>query len=261
MQQCPADLIALAQQLADVARPIALQYFRHDLGLEIKDDATPVTLADRAIEDAWRTIIMRERPQDGILGEEFGHHQIDAEYVWIFDPIDGTHAFTTGRTSFGCLIALYHVTHGFILGICDQPVSQERWVGALGHPTTYNGTPLPQRVTPKTDTPLRAAFTNPLRFKEPLQRCHDHLVKQKSVVVYGGNCLNFAAIAQGLLDVSGENKQGIHDVAAFVPMLAGVGAMITQANGKPIALDMDDSVLMTATPELHAQLLKIAHGE
>ncbi|HEY1096959.1 MAG TPA: inositol monophosphatase family protein, partial [Alphaproteobacteria bacterium] len=247
MRQCPADLISLAHELADAARPIARTYFRQNLGLEIKSDATPVTLADRTIEQEWRRIIMEKRPQDGILGEEFGVHQPDAEYQWIFDPIDGTKAFTLGRTSFGCLIALYHVQHGFILGLCDQPITDERWVGALGYPTTYNDNELPQRSLDVRGS-LRVGITNPLRFKPALQQCFDALLTQKHVIGYGGDCLNFAGIASGLIDLSFANHQSVYDVAAFVPMLRGVGAVITQSDGKPLSMDMEDGVLASATP-------------
>ena len=259
MTTCPAEFITLAHRLADAARPIALKYFRCDNGVEIKDDATPVTIADRDIEQLWRDMIMQAFPTHGIWGEEFGRHQPDADYQWILDPIDGTHTFALGRTLFGCLIALHHKTDGFILGLCDQPVTQERWFGATDYPTTYNNQPLPQRVL-NADTPLRASITNPMRLQPPLQNCHAELVKQKSIVIYGGNCLNFAAIADGSLDVSFENKQSIYDIAPFVPMYAGVGAVVTQADGHPIDFDMGDSILACATPQLHARLVKIAQS-
>lgn len=258
MQTCPADLVALANRLADLARPLALHYFRQDHALELKSDATPVTLADRSIEQMWRDLILRDHPDHGIIGEEFGTHQPDADYQWIFDPIDGTKAFTLGRPAFGCLIALYHRTHGFLLGLCDQPFTKERWVGVLNEPTTYNGHPLPLRQTPPADAPLRAAFTNPRRFAGALQTVHDHLVAQKSVIGYGGDCLNFAAIASGWIDVSAENQQSLYDVAPFVAILRGVGAVMTQSNGQPIAPGMGDGILAAATPDLHAQFLDIA---
>ncbi len=258
MTICPAEFLTLANQLADAARPIVACYFRRDNGVEMKADATPVTLADRAIETLWRDMVMAQYPNHGIWGEEFGRHLPDADYQWIFDPIDGTKAFTLGRPSFGCLIALHHRTQGFLLGICDQPVTSERWTGALGLPTTYNDSVLPQRTTPASDKPLRAGFTNPLRFTEVLQRVHDHLVTERAVIGYGGDCLNFAYIASGLIDISAENKQSIYDIACFVAILRGVGACITQADGRPIDLAMGDGVLMTATPNLQERFLKIA---
>jgi inositol-phosphate phosphatase/L-galactose 1-phosphate phosphatase/histidinol-phosphatase len=261
MQQCPPELIALGHELADAVHPIITQYFRRDNGIEIKDDATPVTLADRAIEQLWRDIIMEKRPDDGIWGEEFGRYKTDAEYQWIFDPIDGTKAFTLGRPSFGCLIGLYHVTQGFILGLCYQPITKDRWVGALGYPTTYNGDVLPQRQNPPAGAPLRAAFTNPMRFQDGLTRCHDALIEQRAVIAYGGDCLNFASIASGLVDISAENKQSIYDIACFVPILQGVGACISELDGTPIGLDMKQVMIAAATPELHQRFLRIAAGQ
>jgi inositol-phosphate phosphatase/L-galactose 1-phosphate phosphatase/histidinol-phosphatase len=257
---CPEALIALGHKLADAARPLAEHYFRQTHGLTLKSDTTPVTLADNEIEQAWRKIIMRERPDDGIWGEEFGRHQSDADYQWILDPIDGTKAFTLGRASFGCLIALHHKTHGFVLGICDQPICKERWVGAAGHATSYNGKPLPLRKMPPADAPLRVGITNPLRFNESLRQCHEALIQQKIVIAYGGDCMNFAGIASGLVDVSFESSQSVYDVAPFVPILKGVGAMITQHDGKPLSLEMGDSILAAATPELHRIFLALAQA-
>jgi inositol-phosphate phosphatase/L-galactose 1-phosphate phosphatase/histidinol-phosphatase len=257
---CPEEFLTLGHRLADAARPFAEHYFRQTHGLTLKSDTTPVTLADNEIEQAWRKIIMQEYPDHGIWGEEFGRHQPDAEYQWILDPIDGTKAFTLGRTSFGCLIALHHKTQGFILGICDQPITKERWVGACGIPTTYNGVALSARKMPPPDAPLRVGITNPVRFNQSLQQCHDALSRQKTVIAYGGDCMNFTGIASGLVDVSFENNQSIYDIAPFVPILKGVGAVITQHDGKPITLDMGDGILAAATPELHRIFLALAQA-
>ena len=123
-------------------------YFRKPITVDDKADLTPVTVADRAAEAAMRdTDRERTFPKHGILGEEFGRVREDAEFVWILDPIDGTKSFISGVPLFGTLIAL---TRGRrpILGVIDQPISRERWVGAAGRPTTLNGAAIRCRACP-----------------------------------------------------------------------------------------------------------------
>src|SRR5207302_6027854 len=106
-----------------------------------KPDLSPVTIADRNAEAAMRRLITARFPDHGIIGEEYGEEREDAEFVWVLDPIDGTKSFISGVPLFGTLIAL--ARHGRpILGIIDQPISRERWIGAAGRATTFNGKPV-----------------------------------------------------------------------------------------------------------------------
>ena len=127
--------IQIAQRLADAARAAILPHFRSGLGSERKADATPVTLADRAAEEAMRRILDAEVPQDSVHGEELGTRAGRSNRTWVLDPIDGTAGFLAGRPLFGTLIAL--VIEGWpVLGIIDQPVLGERWLGVTGRATT-----------------------------------------------------------------------------------------------------------------------------
>lgn len=119
--------IDLALRLADASGPVILDYFRTNLAVEQKDDASPVTRADRETETVLRQILAAEAPDHGVLGEEHGSERLDAEYVWVLDPIDGTRAFVNGIPLFGTLIALTH--NGTpVLGVIDHPALGERWL-------------------------------------------------------------------------------------------------------------------------------------
>src|SRR6185295_7366235 len=92
-----------------------------------------------------RDLLTRHVPEHGVFGEEHGAVRTDAEYVWVLDPVDGTKAFITGKPSFGTLIALLH--RGVpVLGIIDQPILRERWLGVAGTPSTLNGSPVKTRA-------------------------------------------------------------------------------------------------------------------
>ncbi len=144
---CPPAFIDLAGRLADAAGVVARRYFRQPVDVEAKADQSPVTVADREAEAVMRELIEAEFPDHGIAGEEHGDVRTDAEYVWHLDPIDGTRSFISGKPVFGILVGLAH--HGRpLLGVIDQPVNGERWLGAAGRPTTLNGQPVSVRACP-----------------------------------------------------------------------------------------------------------------
>ncbi|MDB5478026.1 MAG: histidinol phosphate phosphatase [Alphaproteobacteria bacterium] len=254
---CPDEFVVLAHALADAAGPIALKYFRSaNLSFEQKDDASPVTRADREIEIELRHILAIQRPQDGIFGEEQGHSNPDAEYQWILDPIDGTKPFTAGSTNFGTLIALSHREQGIILGLCNQPVTKDRWTGVRNGETLFNGKPVKTRGTATIEKAIFAC-NNPLsppRDKSALVKAvHDRAV----MTTYGGVCLNYALLASGFVDIVIDSRQQIYDVAPFIPMIENAGGKITQLNGAPIGFAMSNCVLAASTPELHAEILAL----
>ena len=129
-----ADLIATAHALADAAREATLLHFRSPgLSAETKEAERfdPVTVADRLSEQRMRDILARRRPQDGILGEEFGSVAGTSGLTWVLDPIDGTRGYLSGTPTWGVLISVRDET-GPIYGIIDQPYIRERFEGGLG---------------------------------------------------------------------------------------------------------------------------------
>ncbi|MBV8468180.1 MAG: histidinol phosphate phosphatase, partial [Burkholderiales bacterium] len=129
--------LPIAHRLADAARAAILPHYRSRLAIDDKADASPVTLADRGAEQAMRALLAELAPEHGIIGEEFGRERDDAEWVWVLDPVDGTKSFIIGRPTFCTLIGLLHRGKP-VLGVIDQPVLGERWVGAVGIATTLN---------------------------------------------------------------------------------------------------------------------------
>jgi histidinol phosphatase-like enzyme (inositol monophosphatase family) len=251
---CPQELVDLAHFLADTAQPIARRYFRgEEMGVETKQDHSPVTIADRAIEKKWREIIQEKRPQDGIWGEEFGRTNEDAELTWIFDPIDGTKAFTLGRATFGLLIGLHHKQHGFILGIVDQPIVNLRWFGAKGRGAFLNEKPL-QTTTPELSD-VRISLTNPLRLTPDLVAFHKELTGKIAFTAYGGDCMNYVGLADGSLHLNFDSIQHIYDIAASIPIIEEAGGKITHKDGTPIDLSFEHTILGACTSELHEDFL------
>jgi histidinol phosphatase-like enzyme (inositol monophosphatase family) len=240
--------IALAHRLADAARAAILPHYRVGLTSERKEDSSPVTLADRAAEEAMRRIIKAECPRDAIHGEEFGAETGSSSRTWVLDPIDGTTSFLIGRPIFGTLIAL--VVDGWpVLGVIDQPVLGERWIGATGQPTLLNSQPARTRLCRELgDATL--ATTGPHYFND-----HDggHFMGLAAKtdhrrMVMGGDCYNYALLASGHVDIVCEANLKLHDYAALVPVVEGAGGTMCDWNGDPLHAASSGHVLALGDP-------------
>jgi inositol-phosphate phosphatase / L-galactose 1-phosphate phosphatase / histidinol-phosphatase len=240
--------ITLIHRLAEAAGAAIRPYFRAEFGLESKSDATPVTLADRAAEAAVRAILETERPSDGIIGEEYGTVRENASRQWVIDPIDGTTSFVAGRPIFGTLIAL--MEDGWpVLGLIDQPILKERWVGAVGQPTTFNGAPVKTRACPDLAQAILAT-TSPNCFSAH-EGEHFMALAAKTAhrrLIWGGDCYNYALLASGHIDIVVEAGLKIHDFAALIPVVEGAGGMMCDWAGEPLNADSAGHVIALGDP-------------
>jgi len=253
--------IALAERLADTAGAAIRPYFRAPHGLETKADLSPVTLADRAAEAAMRALISAECPGDRIIGEEFGTSEGTSSRAWVLDPIDGTRAFIAGRPIFGTLIAL--VIDGWpVLGIIDQPIIGERWLGVIGRPTLFNGQPARTRACASL-AGASIATTSPHLFDDHQA---DHFIalaraaaggSMRQGPIYGGDCYNYACLASGHLDIVVEAGLKLHDFAALVPVVEGAGGRMCDWAGEPLNADSRGDVIAAGDPARIEEIVEL----
>ena len=252
---CPSEYIELANRMADVAGAVVLSYFRKKVDVEDKKDSSPVTIADRQSEAIMRELIAQHAPDHGILGEEYGPERLDAEWVWVLDPIDGTKAFITGKPSFGILIALLHFGKP-VLGIIDQPVTAERWIGASGRPTTLNG----ERVLcrPCDDLGKAALYaTTPDMFHDADIASWERLKKAIKLTRYGADCYAAGLLASGFVDLMVEASLQPYDYLALVPVIEGAGGVITDWQGGRLGLESDGRILAAGDARAHDLALRL----
>lgn len=252
---CPPDLIALAHRLADASGAVVRRYFRTPFDIVEKADWTPVTIADREAEEALRALIKSARPDHGIIGEEFGNERADARYVWVLDPIDGTGSFATGKPVFGTLIALLEDDVP-ILGVIDQPITGERWIGARGHGTTLNNKPVRTRPCPH----LKAAWlesTSPSLFAKPDGEAFQRLAAATLRTRWGSDCYAYAVLATGFVDLVAETGLKLYDFAALIPVVEGAGGLITDWAGKPLTRRSGGHVLAAGDARVHAEACRV----
>ena len=163
-----AELLQFAHELAEAAALVQRRWFRAELEIESKLDESPVTIADREAEMRMREMIQARYPSHGILGEEYGQQDIHAEHVWVLDPIDGTKSFICGRPQFGTLIGLLQGGEP-LLGLIDQSILRERWVGLRGDAATFNGKPIRTRSCGSLRQAVLACYSRRMFEKGPIR--------------------------------------------------------------------------------------------
>ena len=240
--------LALALRLADLAGAAIRPLFRGQWSEEKKADRSFVTEADRAAEAAMRRLIEAEFSADGIIGEEYGTRNEGAGRQWVLDPIDGTTSFIAGRPIFGTLIAL--LQDGWpVLGIIDQPIAGERWVGRIGQPTLFNGKPAQARPLKELSEAVLAT-TSPHLFTNEEADAFMSVAKQvaEKKIVFGGDCYNYGLVASGHVDVVIEAGLKLYDYAALVPVVEGAGGMMADWQGNPLDAGSDGTVIALGDP-------------
>ncbi|WP_259780842.1 histidinol-phosphatase [Aestuariispira ectoiniformans] len=253
------DIIALAHKLADTAAPIARSYFRQPLEIIDKADESPVTIADRTAEAEMRKVIEATFPDHGIYGEEHGQVRLDADHVWVLDPIDGTKAFITGMPVFGTLIAVAQEKKP-VLGLIEQPITRERWIGGIGHPTTLNGEAVKTRDCGGLKNAAMYITTTDMLETDEERARYQKLKDTVKITRFGGDCYSYGLLAAGHVDLVLESQLQPYDFMALVPVVEGAGGIMSDWQGNPLTLDSGPQVLAAATKEIHEEALALLNG-
>ncbi|MEM6373348.1 MAG: histidinol-phosphatase [Pseudomonadota bacterium] len=233
-----SELMDVAHALADAARAAILPHFRAKTlhaDNKLAEGFDPVTEADRAAEMAMRAVLAARRPDDAILGEEFGARPGTSGLTWVLDPIDGTRGFVAGTPTWGVLIAVGPKA-GPILGVIDQPYIGERFVGAAGQATVFG--PLGrQPISCRPARPLDAAvlFTTFPEVGTPADRAaFDAVAREVQLVRYGMDCYAYALVAAGQVDLVIEAGLNAYDIQAPIALIQAAGGIVTDWEGGPV---------------------------
>jgi inositol-phosphate phosphatase/L-galactose 1-phosphate phosphatase/histidinol-phosphatase len=250
-----AALVPFAHRLADVAAAVVGRYYRTAVSVETKADASPVTIADREAERAMRELIRASYPEHGIEGEELGAERADAELVWHLDPIDGTKSFITGRPLFGTLIGLSRAGVP-LLGVIDQCVSGERWLGRVGESSSWNGQPIRVRSC-RTLRDAVLSVTSPRMFGAAERSAVARVEDAVRFPVYGGDCYAYGLLAMGFIDLIVEADLDAYDFMALVPVIEGAGGIVTDWQGAPLSRASDGRIVAAGDRRVHESALKL----
>jgi len=259
-EHVPPALVSLSLRLADAASEAIRPYYRTFEGTKIdaKADLSPVTAADMAAETRMRAILKEEVPSHGIVGEEFGSQSgADEEYTWVLDPIDGTKAFMTGKPTFGTLIALLKGGKP-IIGVIDQPISGERWIGVENEGARLND----QVIQCPSSVPARLAdanlhATHPDMFTGIERMSFEELSSVCRYTLYGSDCYAYALLAMGHVHLICEADMKPWDYMALVPIIKEAGGVITDWEGQELTMYSNGTVLAAVSRELHCEAVEL----
>lgn len=252
------DFEAFVDRLATLAGEAVMPFFRTTIGVENKGDKSfdPVTAADHAGEAAMRQMIKQTFPSHGIVGEEFGNEDEDAEYVWVLDPIDGTRGFITGLPSWGTLIGL--LKNGTpVYGVMSQPFTKERFLGD-GGAARYRGPLGDRKMRTRTCAKLEDAImssTSPRIFTGEELKAFEALEAATRSTRYGGDCYAYCMLAAGHIDLVVETDLKPYDIVALIPIIEGAGGVITNWEGEPA--HKGGRVIAAGDRRMHAAALEI----
>jgi len=247
------EFIEFTEFLACLPGEMLRQRFAdRDWSIDIKDDRTIVTEADRQAEQMIRNAISDTYPRHGIIAEEFGSEQDRAEWVWVVDPIDGTISFTAGVPLFGTLIALLH--RGIpVIGAIYQPVLDELCIGTPEE-TRLNGQPVRVRKNrPLSESTL--LVTDPLHV--PLHQDpsgYDALCREVGLIRTWGDCYGYLMVATGRADIMLDPVMNMWDIMAVIPVIQGAGGTITSWQGNPAHQALSS---VAAPPDLHNEVITL----
>jgi len=254
MQIQPQKIKQVILEILGTASQIALNYFRQPVSVEVKADDSPVTQADREIEQTIRNVLNNLFPTHAIYGEEQGRTDGKGG-TWVIDPIDGTKSFLLGNPLFGCLLGF--VEEGVVqAGGLAMPALSEIWFADRHGPTTVNG-----RICHASEcrelSNANLLTSSPDFFNTDEFSQFESLSKQIRYRRYGGDCYTYAMLAGGWVDLVVESTLYPFDYLPLVPIVEQAGGVISDWQGNPLGLSSGAQVIAAATPQLHEAALNV----
>ena len=231
MNATPEELLQAAVRIAKAAGELTMRHFRAGVAVETKADRSPVTIADREAERLCRRMIAETYPDDGVLGEEFGHERPRAARQWIIDPIDGTISFVRGVPLFGVLVAV-EVEAEAIVGVAHFPAIGETVAAASGCGCFFNGHT--SRVSDVDDLAAALVLTTDASAAagRELRDGWARLSDRAGLARTWGDCYGHALVATGRAEAMVDPILCLWDSAALLPIVREAGGVYTDARGR-----------------------------
>ncbi len=240
------------KHLAELSGNVIRKYFRTNVKVDSKPDASPVTIADKKAEELMRGEIMKNFPEHGIIGEEFGEHNPGAEYKWILDPIDGTKSFICGTVTFGTLIALLKNNQP-VLGVINQPILKEFLLGD-NSTAELNDVKVNVRACNKlSDAVLLTTDHLNIKKYQDIEKFNE-LTGRVKLYRNWGDCYGYYLVATGYADIMIDPVMNVWDLMALIPVIRGAGGIITDYHGNnPVT----GSSIIAASPGIHKNIIEL----
>ena len=250
------------EQIATTIREIALEagnipmrYFRAPLEIDMKQDNSPVTIADRETERFIRGKLAVSFPTHGIWGEEYGGGGAKHDKLWIIDPIDGTRSFISGHPLFGMLLG-YLENDVAKIGLVNMPALGEIYLGIASQSASKNGTPIHCSTTERLEqATLYIQEVETLHQDYP--QIFARLLQAGQTRRMAHDCYGYALLASGSADIVIDCGLQPYDYLPLIGLIQAAGGIISDWQGKPLDARSDGQVIACANAKLHEQMLEL----
>jgi histidinol-phosphatase len=257
-----SPFLTAAIEAAQAGAEVIRRYYQRNLDVTIKADKSPVTQADVETEQAIRTILATRFPSHGFYGEETGQNAVDAEYLWLVDPIDGTKAFVREYPFFSTQIALMHRGR-LIVGVSSAPIYGELAFAQLPHETSgsrfaqlalLNDSSIKVSSLDTIESCAISAGNLKTLAKSSGWSAYGKLIARASRIRGYGDFLHYHLLAAGKIDVVIESDVNILDIAALAVIVEAAGGRFTDLNGD--ALNLQTTTVLASNAKLHDVVLQ-----
>ena len=254
MQVSTSELLKFANNFADKSRSILKKKFLTSFNVEKKIDGSFVTNVDKEIESLFIKKLEDNFNQHGLIGEEFGNKNSNAKYVWVLDPLDGTHSFISGKPLFGTLISCLKDSKP-ILGVIDIPILNQRWMGGYNLGVYFNDKKCKKSQVQKNFSDTIVTSTSMLMFKESDQKKVQKIYSNARFPVFGTDCYAYGLLISGKVDLIVEANMKPWDYLAQASLIKEVGGFISDWNGKNLDLKSNGKVIASMDKNHHKKLI------
>lgn len=245
-----------ANKFADQSRSILNEKFRGSFTFQSKKDGSFVTEIDKTIEDLFRKNVKKEFPYHGVIGEEFKDYQPNSKFIWVIDPLDGTHSFMSGKPLFGTLISL-NINKKPILGLIDIPILRERWSGGENLGVYYNGKKCSYFETNNSLSDSIVSSTSLLMFNKSEEKRLKKIYKNSKFPIFGTDCYAYGLLISKKIDLIIENNMKPWDFLAQVPLINELGGVISDWSGKKLNVNSNGQVIACSSLRAYEQAMVI----
>jgi len=247
-----SEFLDAALEAARAAAEVVRRYYKRNLRVAIKADKSPVTEADVETEKTIRGILHARFPSHGFCGEETGTNALDAEYLWLVDPIDGTKAFVREYPMFSTQIALMHRGR-LMVGVSSAPVYGDLAYGERGAGAWLNGQPIQVSAVDAIEDAALSTGNLKSFATGPRWPAFGQLIGRLNRIRGYGDFLHYHLLASGRIDAVIESDVNILDIAACAVIVEAAGGRFTDLEGRPLTLDSHS--VLASNGLLHEPLL------
>ncbi len=248
------ELLKFANSFADKSRLILKNNYLKSFEVKKKNDGSFVTNIDKEIESLFRKLLKNKFPDHGVLGEEHGAENIDSDYLWIIDPLDGTHSFISGKPLFGTLVSCSKKNNP-ILGLIDIPIMGQRWYGGIGTGVYFNGKKCQKHKTKLKLQDCIISSTSTLMFDKKDNLKVKEIYNKTRFPIFGTDCYAYGLLLLGKLDLIVEANLKPWDFMAQIPLIEELGGYISDWEGKKLGINSNGKVIASMNNNHHKKLI------